>query len=77
MSLGIAGWCGEGAADAGARTPAAGHEGRHCVRLAGRYGTSEEMAAAAVHLSSGEARYVTGQQIVLDGGVSVRGPFPE
>ncbi|WP_329225061.1 MULTISPECIES: SDR family oxidoreductase [unclassified Streptomyces] len=44
---------------------------------AGRYGTSEEMAAAAVYLSSDEARYITGQQIVLDGGVSVRGPFPE
>ncbi|WP_431988933.1 SDR family NAD(P)-dependent oxidoreductase [Streptomyces parvulus] len=44
---------------------------------AGRYGSSEEMAAAAVYLASDEARYITGQQIVLDGGVSVRGPFPE
>ena len=44
---------------------------------AGRYGTSEEMAAAAVYLASDEARYITGQQIVLDGGLSVRGPFPE
>ncbi|MFI0720770.1 SDR family NAD(P)-dependent oxidoreductase [Streptomyces sp. NPDC021224] len=44
---------------------------------AGRYGTSEEMAEAAVYLGSNAARYITGQQIVLDGGVSVRGPFPE
>ncbi|MFZ3566438.1 SDR family NAD(P)-dependent oxidoreductase [Streptomyces sp. BH097] len=44
---------------------------------AGRYGTSEEMAASAVYLASDAARYVTGQQLVLDGGVSVRGPFPE
>ncbi|MGY0490562.1 SDR family NAD(P)-dependent oxidoreductase [Streptomyces sp. WG-D5] len=44
---------------------------------AGRYGASEEMAEAAVYLASDAARYVTGQQIVLDGGVSVRGPFPE
>ncbi|MFJ8827010.1 SDR family oxidoreductase [Streptomyces sp. NPDC102467] len=33
---------------------------------AGRYGTSEKMAAAAVHLASDEARYVTGRQIVLE-----------
>ncbi|GAA1707293.1 SDR family NAD(P)-dependent oxidoreductase [Kribbella sp. NPDC056951] len=41
----------------------------------GRYGRSEEVAAAVVHLASDASAYTTGQQLVLDGGVSVRGPF--
>lgn len=41
----------------------------------GRLGNSEEVASAAVYLASDAAAYVTGQQLVLDGGVSVRGPF--
>jgi 3-oxoacyl-[acyl-carrier protein] reductase len=41
----------------------------------GRYGRSEEVAAAVVYLASDAAAYTTGQQLVLDGGVSVRGPF--
>jgi 3-oxoacyl-[acyl-carrier protein] reductase len=41
----------------------------------GRYGTTDEIAAAAVFLASDESAYMTGQQIILDGGVSVRGPF--
>jgi 3-oxoacyl-[acyl-carrier protein] reductase len=41
----------------------------------GRLGRSEEMAEAVVYLASDASAYLTGQQIVLDGGVSTRGPF--
>ena len=41
----------------------------------GRYGTSDEVADAALYLLSDASSYVTCQQIVVDGGVSVRGPF--
>lgn len=42
----------------------------------GRYGGADEVAAAAVYLAAGESAYITGQQLVIDGGVSTRGPFP-
>lgn len=41
----------------------------------GRYGRSDEVADAAVYLASDAAAYITGQRLVLDGGVSVQGPF--
>src|SRR5690242_5886688 len=42
----------------------------------GRLGVPDDAAAAAVYLSSTLSSYVTGQSLVVDGGVTVRGPFP-
>jgi 3-oxoacyl-[acyl-carrier protein] reductase len=41
----------------------------------GRLGRPEEVADAAVFLASPLSSYITGQSLVLDGGVGVRGPF--
>jgi peroxisomal 2,4-dienoyl-CoA reductase len=42
---------------------------------AGRFGTIEEIAAAAVYLRSSAAAYVTGHTLVVDGGHSVAMPL--
>jgi 3-oxoacyl-[acyl-carrier protein] reductase len=41
----------------------------------GRYGQPDEVADAAVFLASSLSSYMTGQCLVLDGGLSARGPF--
>jgi 3-oxoacyl-[acyl-carrier protein] reductase len=43
----------------------------------GRYGLPGDVAQAAVFLASDQSSYLTGQSIVVDGGVTVRGPFPD
>ena len=39
----------------------------------GRIGTPEEVADAALFLASHESRYVTGQELVVDGGLTING----
>jgi glucose 1-dehydrogenase len=36
----------------------------------GRFGTAEEMAAAVCYLASPQAAFVTGQTLLLDGGLT-------
>lgn len=42
----------------------------------GRFGVPGDAAAAVVYLASPLSSYVTGQSLLVDGGVTVRGPFP-
>ncbi|WP_152363503.1 SDR family NAD(P)-dependent oxidoreductase [Microlunatus speluncae] len=43
----------------------------------GRYGRPSDASAAAVFLASPLASYITGQSLLVDGGVSIRAPFPD
>jgi NAD(P)-dependent dehydrogenase (short-subunit alcohol dehydrogenase family) len=47
-------------------------ESRHAASPTGKMGTAWDVAYAALYLASDEARYVTGTEIVVDGGLSVR-----
>jgi glucose 1-dehydrogenase len=46
------------------------------VTPAGRVGYVEDIVAAALYLASSEARHVTGQTLVVDGGWTVQSPLP-
>jgi NAD(P)-dependent dehydrogenase (short-subunit alcohol dehydrogenase family) len=37
----------------------------------GRLGTAEEVAEMAVYLASDDARFVTGQALLIDGGITI------
>jgi NAD(P)-dependent dehydrogenase (short-subunit alcohol dehydrogenase family) len=39
---------------------------------AGRYGTSEDIASGILFLASDESSYMTGSELVIDGGMTAR-----
>ena len=46
------------------------------VNATGRVGYVEDIVAAALYLASPEARHVTGQTLVVDGGWTIQSPLP-
>ena len=46
------------------------------VTPTGRVGQVEDIVAAVLYLASPQARHVTGQTLVVDGGWSIQGPLP-
>lgn len=62
------------ATEADQETPAAGSDSgdwRTPPSLLGRMGTPEEIAAAVVFLTSAEASFITGQTLIVDGGLTI------
>lgn len=49
------------------------HEARRARTILGRWGTPEDVVGTVVYLVSAASAYVTGQEIVVDGGWTVRG----
>jgi NAD(P)-dependent dehydrogenase (short-subunit alcohol dehydrogenase family) len=50
----------------------AGEERRTAATPLGRFGTSDEIAKAAVFLASDDASYITGIELFVDGGFRAR-----
>ena len=57
---------------AGARDPAAARERLVGAIPLGRTGTAEEIAALLVYLASDESAFVTGAELVIDGGLTAQ-----
>lgn len=57
-----------------AEASAEAQDGVGAVVAAGRVGTSDDIAAAVAFLLSGEASYINGQDIVVDGGLTAATP---
>ena len=58
----------------GATMPAAARDARRRSSVLGVEGTGWDVGNAVRFLASGRARYITGQVLIVDGGVTLRGP---